>query len=416
MVQAKNMDRSNNMNLNSQYPKEDIHFKWEINIFIAYFYIFIAIVLCLLLPNEYLGTSVFYIIVILSAIMFAALSQNCKTSFFFNIFLGLSFLVLFFVLGFRNYSGIDDPTYISIFNSVSEYGWWTIFKQTTMEPGYLILNDIVSFFTNNYLYMQLLSSFIPLFLFYYSFKRFRNMISIPMAVFLLCTMLYFQVLSVAIVRMFIAISIVFTAFYYIPQRKIMRYILLILIASMFHYSALFMLVLTYFAINRDNLSKRAKRFVYIGFIVTPLFFVAVAKFFVPLMGNRYAGYGTIDGFSLSVSSFDTIPLLVLLLLFYKRFKGEDKYYFKLFISVFALSCIMSFYSGMVSLGRLIFYANSAFFLAAPMVSRALNRDSKKLIFSSIIILFGFIYVYWTQFTLEAHISNLFPYQNILFTK
>lgn len=412
MEQAKNLSMVNKKSrgLKNSYP-----YKKEINIFVAYTYIIVAIVMAILLPNEYLKTLLFYSAIILLAVLFAALAQNCKTSFFFNIFLGASFIVLFFTLGFRNYSGIDDPAYISIFNQVSEYGWWTVFKETTMEPGYLILNNLVAFFSNNYLHIQLITSFLPLSIFYYGFKKYRNMISIPMAVFLLCTMLYFQVLSVAIIRMFIAISIVFVAFYYIPKQRTRRYITLILIASMFHYSALIMIVLAYFSINKVNLSKKARRFVFIGFVSTPILFILVAKFLVPIMGDRYSVYGTINNLSFSISSFDTIPLLILLLLFYKKFKDEDKYYFKLFISIFALSCIMSFYSGMVSFGRLIFYSNSAFFIAASMVQKVLSRDSKKVLFSGAIVLFGFVYLYWTQFTLESHIQNLFPYQNIFFT-
>lgn len=69
---------------------------------------------------------------------------------------------------------------------------------------------------------------------------------------------------------------------------------------------------------------------------------------------------------------------------------------------------------MVSLGRLTFYANSAFFLAAPMVNKLLKYDFKKLIFITIIILYGLVFVYWTQFNLDHHIPNLFPYQNVFF--
>ena len=60
-----------------------------------------------------------------------------------------------------------------------------------------------------------------------------------MAVFLLSTMIYFQMLAVSLVRMFIALSIVFNAMYYIPQRDTKKYISLVLLASTFHYSALY---------------------------------------------------------------------------------------------------------------------------------------------------------------------------------
>ena len=387
------------------------------SILIFYIYGLVGIGMCLVLPSEHMQTALFYIGVIFGAIIFAALAENAKTSFAFNIFFGLSFFILFFTLGFRNFSGIDDANYLQIFNEVSQYGWIVAFNTFNhIEPGYLLLNALISFFTHNYLYMQLLTSFIPLALFYHAFKKYKSVISLPMAIFLLSTTIYFQMISVALVRIFIAVSIVFNAYYYIPQKNIKKYTCLILIASMFHYSAIFMLVLMYFAINKDNLTKKAKNFFIFAFLLTPFVFIIVGKYLVPVMGVRYTGYGSINNFSLNIWSLSTIPILVLLLLHYKKFNNEKAKYFKLFLSIFALTSIFSFYDSMVSLGRLIFYTNSALYLAAPMVNKVLTRSSiKRLIFCGLIIFYGFMYIYRTQFTLEIQIPNLFPYKNVFFT-
>ena len=395
------------------YKKTELS-KTSTSILIFFIYALAVLGMCIILPREHIWTALFYSGVILGAVLFAALAENAKTSFSFNIFYSISFLILFFILGFRNFSGIDDASYTKIFNDVSQHGWIAEFKATTMESGYLLLNAIVSLFTKNYLYMQLLTSFIPLILFYHAFKKYRSMISLPMAVFLLCTMLYFQMLSVSLVRIFIAISIVVIAYYYIPKKNVKKYISLIVIASMFHYSALFMLVLLYFVIDKDNFSKKSKRFIVLAIIGIPVIFLAIVKLFVPFMGGRYTGYGIIGNLNFEISSFDTIPLIVLLIFYYKKIELKNTDYFKLFLSIFSLSCIIAFYSSMIPLGRLTFYANSAFFLAAPMVSKALNRDYRRIIFYGIIILYGLLYVYSTQFTLECDIPHLFPYKNIFF--
>jgi hypothetical protein len=412
MVQSKTED---NIILNREVNYKDIKLnKTFIGIIISYIYILMAFVICLLLPNEYTYTALFYMGVILGAVFFAVLAQNSKTKVFFNIFYSISFIILFFVLGFRKFSGIDDVTYMRIFEYVSQYGWVSRFIESKIEPGYLILNAIVSNFTDNYLYMQLLASFIPMALFYHALKKYKNMISLPMAIFLLSTMIYFQMISTALVRMFISMSIVFNAFYYVPQKNVKKYVFLILIASTFHYSALFMLILVYFMLNNKEYSKKSKRFILIGFLVTPFVFIMLSKFVVPLMGSRYGSYGTMGDLSLKFSSFDTIPILILLSLYIKKFNGEKRNYYELFISIFALSSIMSFYSSLVSFGRLIFYANASIFVAAPMVSKILRGNYKKVVFYCIIIIYGFLYVYKTQFSLEEHIFNLFPYQNIFF--
>ncbi|MCT1901858.1 EpsG family protein [Oceanobacillus sojae] len=367
------------------------------------------------LPNEYKSTLVYYLVVIFGSVFFAAMAQISKTNLIFYSNLILSFLFLFFTLGFRNFTGIDDSSYIRIFNEVSHYGWFSRFIETTMEPGFLILNSVVALFTDNYMYMQVVSSFIPLFIFYLAFIKYRNIIDISMAVFLLCTVLYFQFLSVGLIRMSIAISIVFFAYYYIPKGRPYKYIILIFIASLFHYSALLMLPLTYFAINKEKLQKKAKKYVLLSFFVLPLLFIVIASVVVPIMGSRYQTYGSIGEATFSLSSFNTIPIIILLLFFLNKFSDESKRSFKFFLIIFTFSFIISFYSGIVSFGRTVFYTYTGFFLAAAMVNKELNFNFEKVIYSFIIILYGYVYIYWTQFTLTEHIPNLFPYQNLFFT-
>src|SRR5690625_4890665 len=386
-----------------------------IDILVFYIYIISAIITSIFVVSEYRKTVIFYGVIILVSVAFAALAQKSKTQFFFNIFLFLSFLVLFFVYGFRNFSAIDDNSYIGIFNNVAEIGWINQFLSTTMEPGYLIINQLVSAFTDNYLVMQLITSFIPLFLFYYGFNKYRHIISIPTAVFFLCTVLYFQMVSAGLVRVFIGVSIVFIALDFVPKKKPLKYIFLIVLASLFHYSAFFMIVLSYFAINKTNLSKRASLTYITIFIASPFIFLFVAKFIVPLLGKRYLSYGFVEGINLNLSTFSTLPIILLLLFFYKHFFDIQKSYFKLFVLTYALSLIIFLFGEMANLGRLIFYAYTALILAASMITKLLTEDSRKPLYSGIIIPYGFLYVYVTQFTLESHIPYLFPYNNIFFS-
>lgn len=375
-------------------------------------YGFVALTMCYLQPKESFITSVFYSLVILFAVLFSAFAQRSKNSITFKINYSLSFLILFFILGFRNYSGIDDPSYISIFNEVAQVGWIEKFRTSTMEPGYLFLNYVVSIFTDNYLYMQLVSAFIPLYLFYFTFNKYKSVINLPSAIFLFCCLIYFQMLSVSLIRMFIAISIVFCAYSYILQKKTLKYVGLILIASLFHYSAFFAIIFTYFSLDKQYLQRKAVRFIIVLFLLIPIIYISVSKFLVPLLGARYSAYGTIGNLHINITNFDTIPFVFLLLLYLRKFNDGEKHYYKLFMVIFSFSSIISFYSSMVSFGRLVFYTNVALFIAAPMV---IGKIKNNLIFNGLIVLYGFIYVYWTQFTLKSNIPHLFPYQNIFFS-
>lgn len=352
-----------------------------VNLLIIYSYIVIAFFMSYFLTNENLTTSLFYCFVVLLAVMFAGFAElTQQNKLLYTSFLFLSFSILFFIYGFRDFSAIDDPSYIKMFENVSFMGWLEYFKQSTIEPGYLILNYMVSLFTDNYFYMQLLTSFIPLAIFYFGFHKYRKIISLPTAVFLLCSMLYFQMLAVALIRMFVAIGIVFIALRHIPEHKPIRYILKILIASTFHYSAFFMAFLAYFAVDKEGLSKKVTRIYAILFTGSPFVFIFIGRFIVPLLGGRYERYSIIGSVNFSISTITTIPLIILLLLFYKRFVGNRQLYFKLFMMIYALSIIISLFGGMIGLGRLIFYSYAAFILAVAMISKKIRFQPSKVFF------------------------------------
>lgn len=395
---------------------KDKNLRLLINLSIIYFYVFTAFIMSYFLTSQNIKTSLFYSAIILASVTFASFAElTHRNRLFYNLFMFFSFFILFFVYGFRNFTAIDDPSYIQIFESVKNVGWVTQFKITTMEPGYLLLNHVVSLFTNDYFYMQLITSFIPLFLFYYGFDKYKKIISIPTAVFLLCSMLYFQMLAVALIRMFIAIGIVFIAFRFIPEKKPKKFILHILIAGMFHYSALFLLFLTYFSLNEDNLKKKTTKIYSLLFIASPIIFIFVGRLVVPLLGSRYKGYGSIDSANLTVGAFTTLPLIILLMFFSKKFTGSEKLFFKLFLFTYSVSIIISLFGDMISLGRLIFYSYTAFILAVSMVNKKIRFNDNKIIFSVIIIFYGFLYVFYSQFTNGIHIDNLYPYNNMFFS-
>lgn len=385
------------------------------NYLICCIFILTSVIISYIFTPQNLAGSLFYTTVILLAVGLAALSDSSKKRFVSKLWLTLSFLVLFFILGFRNFSAVDDPSYISIFNNISNLGPIEYFKESTIEPGYIILNYLVLFFTKDYLYMQLLSSFIPLFLFYYGFYKYKKHISLPIAVFLLCSMIYFQMLSVALIRMFIAMAIFFLSLESIQESNPKKYVFQIILASMFHYSSFIMIFLVYFAIDEKRLSVKMKNLYLLIFISSPIVLIAISRILVPLLGARYSSYGSIQNISIGLDTFTTLPPILLLLLFYKKFEGKERLYFKLYIFIFSLSIIISIFGGMVNVGRLIFYSYVSFILGGSMVAKANKNNSTKIIFMSIIIVYGLVYLYYTQFLNPTRMSNLFPYFNLFFT-
>lgn len=260
--------------------------------------------------NEQKVTGAFYYGVVFLSVLFATIAQPSIDRPIKLFPLILSFVLLYFVLGFRDISGIDDLAYQTIFENVNTFGVWTTFLTSFMEPGYLFLCALIGSFTDNYYVCQALTSFIPLLLFYKGFVKYQTLIYIPLAVLLLCGTLYFQMLSTSLVRMFIAISIVFyysLHFFFYSHTK--SYILSIFLAATIHYSALIMLLFTPLTLSKDLIVKHWKKITLFLVVVTPFFFFGASKI-AGMIGGRYEVYGENSEKTFGLDLFDTLPFLL----------------------------------------------------------------------------------------------------------
>ena len=103
-------------------------------------------------------------------------SKNDKAKQYSNFFWFLSMSVFIVIFGLRKVGiGVDDNSYARIFQETATNGVIGQFLKTTMEPGYLILNYIVSIFTNDFQIMIFITTAIPIFLYYKALKyEFNN--------------------------------------------------------------------------------------------------------------------------------------------------------------------------------------------------------------------------------------------------
>ena len=137
---------------------------------------------------------IYYVAIFLAAI-FAWIAQKLgkksnkgfKLNYFFWILSMGVFVVLF---GLRKCGvAVDDVSYKRIFENTAANGFIGQFLETTMEPGYLLLNYIVSLFTDNFQVMIFIVTLIPVFLYYKALEYESDKISMFWGVFLLGTIL-----------------------------------------------------------------------------------------------------------------------------------------------------------------------------------------------------------------------------------
>lgn len=151
----------------------------------------------------------------------------------------LSFIVLFILFAFRGIEvGTDTINYAYYFDSYYDSEW----MRSAMEPGWVLVNDIASYFGWDYRGVMILSSLLCLFPVYYAAgKHSKN----AMLTILLYFLLYHYLRSFNITRQYIAVGFGLLSIISFVNKKHVFFVLLLFLSFLFHKSAL-LLFLLYF--------------------------------------------------------------------------------------------------------------------------------------------------------------------------
>lgn len=320
-----------------------------------------------------------------------------------------SMFLLVFVMAFRTIGvASDDDSYVTIFNNVIELGPFQYFLQSRIEFGYLFVNYIVSLITDNYFVLSFIVTLVPMFLFYKALEYEANHLNLFIGVFIFGTTMYLYFFGIT--RLFIAVSIVVFAYRYIFEKKLLKYIISILIAGMFHYSAFFMLFFVYFITERKGKERSLKRVLPIMLILMPLLIIFVNNYVFPNMGYRYTKYMNIGQFSLSIDKFDKLPFLVLAVIFQNKISKFNKN-IRIYTIIYAITIVISMYTSVMDLGRIQWYMTFPICIILSDIAKALYYQRKEIayLYNLLVIVYGLIYAY--RITMN---TTIMEYQNIFF--
>lgn len=202
----------------------------------------------------------------------------------------IALIAISFVVGFRYYVGNDWEGYRAFFEYLKIGN--IVYN---VEVGFLLLNEIIVFIGGSYEWMFFVSAFIA---WLFIFKSIDNKL-LPLLLFFLFVDEYFF-WSMNGVRQFIAISIFIYSTQFIISNKIYFYIFFIIIASLFHLSALLLIPLYFLPYGKlDN-----REFWLFLFLITLLIgnIPTITKLIEPLLINL-SGYITL--FSTYVRYFES---------------------------------------------------------------------------------------------------------------
>ncbi|EOU1983770.1 EpsG family protein, partial [Clostridium perfringens] len=160
----------------------------------------------------------------------------------------ISFLITWFISAIRFGIGTDYFMYKDIYE-YAIHGATTseIISWYDVEPGWAFLNRILGMLSKDTQVIFIVTSFIFIFCIYKAISDFKDDISVGMSIFIFLAIAYIP--SFNVVRQYLAIGILMLSFKYIKDKKLIKFLTIVILASFFHYTALIFLPMYYLLNN-----------------------------------------------------------------------------------------------------------------------------------------------------------------------
>lgn len=317
------------------------------------------------------------------------------------IFLILSMIPLVLLIGFRDISvGIDTNSYYSAFvrtiNNIL-----TASDKIWLSSGFIILCRLVGFFSNKYIFLNLVIGFFSVLLIYDSI--WKNSKNPTLSLFIwLSTCLYYQNFNQS--RQMLAISIVFFSYKYILNNNLKMFLLCTLVSASIHSSALIMI--PFYFLSNLNINKK-NIFIYIVVaVLCILFFPLINKI---ILSTSYGGiYGLTGWYNAKESSgivliFRLLLLISCLFLSTKTINYYNSSDNKKLLNICIWCVILQIITTRIYIiGRITTYFYMAFILLIPNIHYHLKSKLKGIVFILIILLFSlYHFVYYKSVSVSS---------------
>lgn len=255
-----------------------------------------------------------------------------------KILLIFSFLILLLVGGLRSVNiGTDTISYQELFNWSRNGSEWV----KSFEYGYYFLNRFVHLMGGEFqlvIFLSMMLVLTPIFI--VSYIDSKN----PNYSILLFVLLYFWLYSFNLSRQYIATSILLIAYYYLKKARVYSFVIWVLIASLFHTSALFSFFVLFFYKYRVSI------YIWILSILFSLFISMIPGLFTSILLNMgitsithyniltYSKLAVDTSFPLSRILLSIMGILMLI------FQKEETLYMKIFLWGVVILNLFSFHA------------------------------------------------------------------------
>lgn len=319
-------------------------------------------------------------------------------------YMTLSCIALWIIPAVRFNVGIDNSNYLMHYHEI------TSLKDIAnyYEPGFGLLNFLCYKIFDNYIAVTFLSSMITGVLFWKTF--YRDSYYLPLCILAAISInLYFM--SFTVIRQFIAIAIVSQSIPFVKNRKFFPFLIVVLLATSFHYTA-FVFSIVYFIYSDNDKLLTIKNF---AIIIAVCLFVKYADV---VFGSLFTSMSSIrEGYS-SYMENDTIkdigevifllPIPIFAIFFRKSLikqNGHNRIYI-----IMSLLLVITKFVGVINppLSRLHYYFAFCVPVLFSYVPKVVHGSAK-----FIVIMFVCIYIFWSILNIVKYQwEDFLPYYSI----
>jgi len=343
-----------------------------------------------------------YLVVMVVVVIVSSIASITRSSFIRYVMLSIAFLAMVLVPGLRDASvGTDTSNYVGYFERIRTFSDVARLGVETQEYGFWVLTWLVHFVSDQYVAYFITIAVIVIGCYQYVIVTYSRNITISFFLFFTSGVYTFFFNGA---RQGVACAIYALTIGPLLKHQISRYITLVLVASLFHKTAIGMLPI-YFIFDRPNNLKGNMIIAVLG-IVTSIFFQGIIGTASSVLDPRYSGYAARE----ASGGYFVVGLDVVFLAFFLFFKKHvvdyreeyDRYLNMLFFGT--MIGIVSSLAGVDPSGflRFAFYSSLSSVLLWPIVFRNMPERLPRFVVGFLFI-FGFIILY----TLETiRFSNL----------
>ena len=306
-------------------------------------------------------------------------------------------IVLSLFAGMRSFRvGTDSWNYTKDFRS--SLNIYNFQFNESVEIGYQVLKYILLSLTYSYFWLFWLSGFIVVYCYLKIIRKYS--VDYWFSVFLFMTLGVYTFFFNGL-RQGLAMAIFALAIPYLLEKRFVRYLLVCIVASLFHVTALFIIPF-YFLVNLKIKLIYKIIITFLGSLFSVQFLIS----YIAETNDRYEGYSAADqeGGGYVTLGFYTILIFVIYIVI-RVYKIRDKQFMQLF-TFYAIGVVFLIPVAMLGANpsgpqRLLTYFTWTLVLILPVVFKRINNVY---VTSSAVILFVFYFILTT-----TRFSNLTPY-------